>query len=353
MRQGLVRTNTFFPAVVLAFLTGCATLQVTGEGEAALVLEDILAQHGSSRLKAQTSPPMRSTVSYTVQGHAYQGDLYQSAQGSLAGIVLVPGLAPQGKDDPRLSALAITLARARFTVLVPDVPSLRAYQVRASNVREVADAFAHLVSRLGSASQRRAGIGGFSYAAGPAVLAALEPDIREQVDFVLSVGGYHDLRSVAVFLTTGYFREEIPGDGRKWQHAETNSYARQVLALNLAERATGQPALKALLNNTDPEKALELIKRLPAPALVELGALNPAQQDLSGLKANFILLHGRGDDFIPYTQSLDLARALPANRARLFLIDGLAHVDIRPQSQDLPALLQAVETLLFERAGPH
>ena len=182
-------------------------------------------------------------------------------------------------------------------------------------------------------------------------MAALEPDVRERVGFVLSVGGYHDLRSVAVFLTTGYFREEIPGGGGKWRHAEIHPYARQVLALHLAERATGQTALKALLDSTDPEQALELIKRLPAPALAELAALNTAQQDLSGLKANFILLHGRGDDFIPYTESLGLARALPADRARLFLIDGLAHVNIRPQPHDLPALLQAVEALLSERGS--
>lgn len=352
MRHYLVKTNTLLVAFALTCLSGCATLQVAGEDEAALVLEDILARNSSSRLKAKTPRPVRTPVKYAVHGRASTADIYESPQGSLAGIVLVPGLAPQGKDDPRLTALATTLARARFTVLVPDIASLRAYKVATSNVREVADAFVHLLSRLDLVS-RRAGIGGFSYSAGPAILAALEPDIREQVGFVLSVGGYHDLRSVAVFLTTGYFRGEIPGDSRQWQHADTNPYAKQGLALNLAERASGQPALRALLNNTDPDKALELINRLPAQALAELAALNPAQQDLSGVTANFILLHGRGDDFIPYTQSVDLARALPATRAKLFLIDGLAHVNIRPQSHDLPALLQAVEALLSERAGPH
>ena len=39
-------------------------------------------------------------------------------------------------------------------------------------------------------------------------------------------------------------------------------------------------------------------------------ALNPAAQDLSGLKAHLMLLHGRSDNVIPYTESLALALLL-------------------------------------------
>lgn len=60
---------------------------------------------------------------------------------------------------------------------------------------------------IGPIQPRRAGIAGFSYAAGPSILAALEPDIRDRARFVLSVGGYHDLRRVAAVLITGCFQD--------------------------------------------------------------------------------------------------------------------------------------------------
>jgi hypothetical protein len=41
----------------------------------------------------------------------------------------------------------------------------------------------------------------FSYAAGPAILAALEAEIRERTGFILAVGGYHDLGQVLTFFT--------------------------------------------------------------------------------------------------------------------------------------------------------
>ena len=380
MQTGFVRSAVLaVVSAAIVSLTGCVSLRL-GDTEADLVVEDVIARSRHSRLKAQTPEPTRETVRYEVHGRAYQADLYRSPQGSLAGIVLVPGLAPDGKDDPRLTALAETLARTRFAVLVPDLTSLRAYKVRSGNVREVADAFAYLASRPDLQIGERAGIAGFSYAAGPAILAALEPDIRDRVRFVLSVGGYHDLRRVATFLATGYFQARAD-ETREWQYLRPQRYAKAVFALNAAEMlddpadqkaiaslagallaetqggmATPSPrlgpggrALYELLTNSDPSRVPALVEKLPDRIRAELAGLNPALRDLSPLKANFILLHGRRDDMIPYTESVALSEALPPGRARLFLIDGLAHVDIRPAAEDLPELLRAIEALLAER----
>jgi alpha-beta hydrolase superfamily lysophospholipase len=81
----------------------------------------------------------------------------------------------------------------------------------------------------------------------------------------------------------------------------------------------------------------------------ELEGINPAAHDLSRLRADVILLHGRGDNLIPYTESIALAAALPESQVQLFLIDGLAHVDFRPKAHDVPQLLDAMEALLAKR----
>ena len=50
-----------------------------------------------------------------------------------------------------------------------------------------------------------------------------------------------------------------------------------------------------------------------------------------------------------------LSRALPEGQSQLFLIDGLAHVNLAPKAHDIPQLLAAMEALLvlfaLERLG--
>ena len=102
---------------------------------------------------------------------------------------------------------------------------------QAEDVVGVTDAFVHLVYGLEWESDRSAGIGAFSYAAGPAVLAAAEPRIRGRVDFVLAIGGYYDLEQVLTFITTGYFRE-----GDEWRQLRPIRYGKWVFVRSNLER---------------------------------------------------------------------------------------------------------------------
>jgi len=104
-----------------------------------------------------------------------------------------------------------------------------------------------------------------------------------------------------------------------------------------------------LITNEDPNRVPELIQQLPASILTELEGLNPASRDLTTLRAEVILVHGRSDTMIPYSESLALTQALPPEQVRLFVIDGLVHVDVRIKRQDIPRLLGAMEALLAQR----
>ena len=104
-----------------------------------------------------------------------------------------------------------------------------------------------------------------------------------------------------------------------------------------------------LIINEDPKRVPDLIRQLPASILTELEGLNPASRDLTTLQAEVILVHGRNDNMIPYSESLALAQALPPEQARLFIVDGWVHVDVRIKREDIPRLLGAVEALLAQR----
>lgn len=357
----------------LLLLSACSPLP---DDEATWVLKDIAAGNDSSHLKDITCPPSREPVFYTSEQRYYQADLYLPGQTPRAALVLSPGLAETGRNDPRLRAFATTLSRAGFLILVPDLPNLRALKVRQEDVQGLVDTFIHLQSLPQLENNTPAGIGAFSYTAGPAVLAALDNAIREQVDFVLGVGGYYDLEQVIRFFTTGYFQKQ-----GEWQYLEPNEYGKWVFLLsnvdllnnaedqqalrNIAERklenskaqiddlkgqltADGESVL-TLIENGDRSRSQSLIAKLPAKIRSQLDALNLADHDLSLLEAKLILLHGTDDTIIPYTESIALHKAVASNQSELFLIDGLAHVDLQPLKLDRHAAWRAITAILEQR----
>lgn len=380
-----LRWGKWLAPLSLLGLLGCAPLR---GHESMLVLLDAAAGAAPSRLKQVSAPPTRTPVAYTVDGRPHTADLYLPGSGApAAAIVLVPGAVPHGKDDAQLVAFAQTLARARFAVLAPELAGLRQLRLHPGDARPVADAVVHLASRADLAPAGRVGIAAFSYAVGPALLAALEPDLRHQVRFILGVGGYHDLAQTVGYFTTGRFAH----DGR-WYELEPNPYGTLVLAnsslpylsapdrvilermvaLRLQDRTAAiaplapglgphGAAVYALLTNTEPGRVAQLLAALPAQLGADLAALSLHDKELAGLQARLILLHGKNDNLIPYPQSIALAAAVPAGSARLFLINRLlGHVDLslghllswQFLSRELPdawRLWRAVDALLAER----
>lgn len=367
-------------AVVAALslvLSACSLPRVI---EAARVLGDIVAGEEPSSLKDRTPTPERVPVAYRVDGRAYDGDLYLPGDRTEGAIVLVPGVSRAGKDDRRLVAFANTLARARFAVLVPDMQGLKALKVRATDVREIAHAIAYFADSSAAAGHDRIGLVAVSYAVGPAILAALEPDVRDRMGFVVGIGGYWDLEAVVTYFTTGHYRER---PDRPWRRAQPNAYGKWVFVLSNVEQLESADdraildrmarlkfddpdagiaklaarlgpegrSVYALLDNTDPERVPALLAALPAGIKAEFAALNLKGRDFSRLSARLILIHGRDDTIIPYTESVALAAALPKEQAELYLVDSLAHVDLGPTGLiDTFTLWRAVYRLLEQRS---
>jgi len=315
-------------------------------------------------------------VSYEVGGRAYEGDLYLPAKPK-AGALLVPGALAAGKNDSRLIAFATVLTNADFAVFVPDIPAIRHLRLRASDADDIADAVTYL-SRRPEVKGRPLGIVAFSYAAGPALLAVLQPDTGSRVDFVAAVGPYYDAGAVLSFFTTGYFRAE----SGEWRYREPNAYGKwlfvasnapvvgdtkdQALLTEIARRkledsSADVGALAAKLGpagrsvydfavNTDPKRAADLIAALPDAVRQEIAALDLKRRDLSQLSPDLIIIHGRDDPIVPYTESLALLAAAPQDKADLYLVENLSHVDLESLDlRDVVTLWRAVRRLLVER----
>ena len=362
-----------FLVVALLALGGCGPVALEGMA----LLGDIDAGFGPSRLKDQTPAPIRAPLDYRVDGRARHGDLYLSPEGARGGLVLVPGVAEAGKDDPRLVALANSLARVRFAVLVPDITGLKKLRVRPADAVEIADAMRWLGARADLAPDGRLGAVAISYAVGPTLLAALDPAVGDSLRFLVALGGYYDMTALVTFFTTGYFRERgalrymSPNAYGKWVFARSNlvHVANDRDRALLDEMATRKMAdleadiadlarelgaegraIHDLLTNTEPDRVAGLIERLSPAMRADMTALDPSARDLSGLKARLILIHGRADAIVPYTESQALAAAAPAGQAALYLVEGLFHVDADLGWRDQFILLYAAIDLLEQRA---
>lgn len=343
--------------------------------EALLVLLDLVNRTPPAWLDIR---PMatRTPLPFRIGDRRYLTDFYEPLDQVLAGIVLVPGAAPEGKDDPRVVSFATVLARCRFAVLVPDVVALRELRILPESARDVSDAMTYLLSRQDLAPAGRAGVVSTSVGIGPALLGMLDPSLSSRVRFILSIGGYYDLPRTLTYLTTGHY--DVPGVSLRRQPSEygkwvyvlsnasqlKNAREREIFRV-LAQRklANSEAGVEDLLpqlgpqgnrlyefiTNTDPARNPVLLNQLPSALRTHIIELDLASRDLTPLVARFILVHGFEDNTIPYGESIALAQALPPGRAKLYLLHGLFHVDVAPGIMDGFTMWRAIYALLSER----
>ncbi len=348
--------------------------------ETQLFLRDVIAGEGPSELKIRTLSPRQQTLNFEVEGRPYSGELFLPAETPRAAILFIPGTTTDGNQDPRMLALARSLARGGFSVLIPDLKNLRELKITPGEIDEIADTFSYLASQSDWAPEGRAGMAAVSYIVGPSLLAARQARIRDQVKFVLGIGAYYDLHEVIGYVTTGQFQDPAG----QWQFLEPNAHGKWVLVLsntdriaNAQDRQTleriarikianpeapivdlrqslvskeGQ-ALVDLMENRDPEQVDTLISQLPVSVRTDLDALTLKGKDFSQLTARVYLMHGDKDSLIPYPQSARLAEVLPG--ARRWLIKGFGHVEFNGDLDTFEAWSMAclTDALLQERAA--
>jgi pimeloyl-ACP methyl ester carboxylesterase len=259
---------------------------------------------------------VREEVQIPFAGRTLAADLYRSAR-PRGTVLLVHGLSAAGRRQPDLARLARLLARHGPLALVPQFDSLAAFKLDGC---EVAAIVAALDYATGVA--RPVALAGFSFGAGPALLAAAErPDVRLAGSF----GGYADLRAVVAYVTTEAGAEPynrwkllqllagLVGDAS--DRAGLDSIARARLANPFedtsrreAELRSAGRAVLALVHNRRADAVSGLLAGLSSDTHTALDRLSPLSA-MSRLRGRALIAHGRADSSIPYTESVRLAEA--------------------------------------------
>ena len=259
----------------------------------------------------------REEVQIPFAGGTLAADLYRSAR--LRGtVLLVHGLSAAGRRQPDLARLARLLARHGLLTLVPQLDSLASFKL---DGREITAIVAALDYAAGVA-RRPVAIAGFSFGAGPALLAAAKrPDVRLAGSF----GGYADLRTVIAYVTTDPGAEPynrwkllqllagLVGDARDRAGLDAIAAARlanpfEDTSHREAELHSAGRAVLALVHNRRADAVSGLFTGLSSDTHTALERLSPLSE-MSRLRGRALIAHGRADSSIPYTESVRLAEA--------------------------------------------
>jgi pimeloyl-ACP methyl ester carboxylesterase len=294
-------------ALLLAFLLVVPVAQAAWSGLlAGAFLLEFLSGGRPPALSTLTAAPVRQPL--PVPGASV--DLYgRPGANRGAPLVLVHGFSADGKDDRRVREAATLLSRAGFDVAVPTIPGLTRGRLGPEDVEPVV---ATLAARAEPAVVVAVSVG-----AGPALLAAADPRVRDRVRVVLSLGGYASATEVVRFWLTGTYSYE--GVSGRVDHDPA--------LVRMFVRANGDrldAPSRALLEGGDPGGAARFLAATPAELQSYLDSLSPIRV-ARDIRARLVLVHGRTDRAVPYTESLRLAAARP-ERTTLVLVGVVDHV---------------------------
>ncbi|MEO6830317.1 MAG: alpha/beta hydrolase [Acidobacteriaceae bacterium] len=258
------------------------------------------------------------------------------------GLLLVPGIHYLGMNEPRLVAFAHSLASCGLRVLTPELPDSRDYRINPGDVQAIGDS----AQWLARATGQRVGLMGLSFSGGLALMAAAQSPYSNAVSFVFAVGAHDNLFRVATFYVTGAdplpdgnVERETPNNYGPWileyEHLEDftqpgdTDAIRAVLRARLYNDAPLGKQLAAQLTSAQQAEYASILAHRDMPLFEsnkkhasEMAAVSP-HGHLSGLRVPVYLLHGRGDNLIPFAESDWLAQDLPNGTLKNLLVSPL------------------------------
>ena len=300
-----------------------------------------------------TADPVLESVTFSLADSDAVADIYRVPDGGKrAGILVFLGVDPAPRDDDRVVNLGNGLARAGFVVMFPWSETMMGKRIHPSEPDNLVHAFKYLRG-LDYVDSDRVGMGGFCVGGSISVVAASDPRISDDVQFVSSFGAYYNgydlLKQIAsnrsiyqqtiehwdpnhlteeVFanqlvegLEDGREKELISGifldDGGKLRKGVTileGSAKSQELGELSKEGNAAFRILASVAANSDQDKltvkeAEGYMQELPPVFLAELGEISPST-NIGNLKARLLIAHDREDDLVPSEESHRLADAI-------------------------------------------
>ena len=203
--------------------------------------------------------PMRVTYWYPAWGDQHPA------------IMVVPGAAPRGNDEPLLRGFGVTLARAGYLVMIPEFPFLKQGRFEPSATKQLDAAFAR-ARELPETHDRNVGAFGVSVGGGMLLVAAGRESALGSARFIAILGGYYDIDT---YLASVVGREQL-SEGRlePWGPSHEALERLPPAAVDLVPPGD-RDAVRRALASTSYEEALDRLRALGPGARAAFDAVSP------------------------------------------------------------------------------
>jgi hypothetical protein len=149
------------------------------------------------------------------------------------------------------------------------------------------------------------GLVGLSASGGLSIVAAAQPDLRDEVRFVNSFGSYDDATRLLIDVASRSI--EVDGSVRTWQPEQRTI---DVVANALIDAGVSGADRAELIAGTSRDRAIEIVNGFSQRVRDRLALISPASV-LSAVRAHLYLMHDVDDPFIPFTESRQLVASAP------------------------------------------
>ena len=306
-----------------------------------IILPEFIPNSPIKTINLLTPTPQIKEVEFKSQDKTIFADLYlPKTRGKYPAAVLHLGVDIDRKDE-RIQKLANVSARSGIATLVPNIPSLHNRRVLTETKDDLISSFDYLKSQP-NINKKKLGFIGFCASGGLVILAAEDLKINDQVNFIVAVNPYYDLKSLYKNITLRQIEDE--GKIISWQpHFKTvEIYNRETI--NALEREKDKEILnkhltfidQALfetgkfgslsqseliqltqeakftyesLTNKDQDKVSYYLEKATSDQKKLLEKLSPST-NLDKLKAKIFILMDKNNIYIPYTEAKLLDKAL-------------------------------------------
>jgi len=294
-----------------------------------------------------TKRPSIEKVKYPTRSGSAVGDLYRPATGGpFPGIVVCLGVVPFGVDHPQVPVLGNALARSGFAALLYWSPAMRDFRLDPEDIENIALAYDWLIEQP-YVDPTRSGLFGTCVGGAFALMASATPLIRDRVRFIGAYAPYASMRTFArdvasATRTNGDQREPWlvdpltrkvfvysltamlqPGEAERLR----SGFAREPGPLDGSGLSADGQAVYAVLTALDERQAEAALHRLPPMMQARLAALSPINY-LKDIRVPLtVLLHDRGDQVIPVSESRQLVAALAEHAEVHYTEMQFSHLD--------------------------
>ncbi|MBM4420494.1 MAG: hypothetical protein FJ034_02695 [Chloroflexi bacterium] len=286
-------------------------------GQAAILVGDIYGEQllGANVAALITPEPRIAEGSGTFAGATMRVTTWRPGWGDRhPAIMLVPGASPRGNEEPALRRFGVSLARAGYLVLLPELPFLKEGRFDEAGAAQIDAAFAHT---RGLAETRDRSVGAFGISVGGGMMfvaAGRDGSALRDAAFLSVLGAYYDIDTYLASLASR--TQRFGGRDAPWEPSAEAQERLPLAALDLAP-VSERDAVRRALAPASYDEALRRMLALPPATRARFDAVSP-ERVWQRIVPPLYWIHDPEDAFEPLAEA---ERAAAADRdGRMVLV---------------------------------